>query len=54
MLTIALIAIAAVWIGVVVIAIGLCASAARGDREALGTRELARVPRGRFVRVVAR
>ena len=44
MLTIALIAVAAVWLGVVDIAIGLCASAARADR----------VPRGRFVRVVAR
>ena len=54
MLTIALIAVAAVWIGVVVIAVGLCASAARADREALGTRELARVPSGRFLRAVAR
>ncbi|MEZ0293177.1 MAG: hypothetical protein ACAH82_11580 [Solirubrobacteraceae bacterium] len=53
-LTIALIAVAAVWIGVVVIAVGLCASAARADREALGTRELARVPSGRFLRAVAR
>ena len=57
MLTFAVIALAAVWIGALIVIVGLCASAARGDRNALGSRQVASVasvPRGRFLRTAAR
>jgi hypothetical protein len=53
-LTIAVIAIAAIWIGALSVVVGLCASAARGDRDAARTRPFGPVPRGRFIRTVAR
>ena len=52
MLTIALIAVAAVWIGAVVVAVGLCASAARADRDARAGSTVARTPSHRFLRTV--
>ena len=52
MLTIALIAVAAVWVGAVVVTVGLCASAARGDRDARAGSTVARAPSHRFLRTV--
>jgi hypothetical protein len=53
-LTFAVIALAAVWIGALIVIVGLCASAAHGDRNALSSRQVACVPRGRFLRTAAR
>ena len=54
-LTIAVITIVAAWMGALTVVVGLCASAARGDREAAGVRPIASSARyGRFIRTVAR
>jgi hypothetical protein len=56
MLLIAVIALAAVWGAVLVIVLGLCVSAAGGDRELLRSEDLpqaARVGGTRFLRSIA-
>jgi hypothetical protein len=57
MLLIALAGLAAVWVAVLAIVLGLCVTAAQGDRELADRRDLPQTPRvggTRFVRLITR